>query len=138
MAGNLTLRVITPEKIILDETVDTLRIPGIDGSMGILPRHAAMVAALDAGELRYTQGGKHTYLFVGKGFAEVRGSTVRVVTDVGEAASDIDVERAKASAERAKDRMRTRKVDGPDPYDLLRAEAAMRRAIQRLRVAKYG
>lgn len=136
MAGTLTLRVITPEKIILDETVQSLRIPGLDGSIGILPRHAPMVAALDAGELRYTQNGKNEFLFVGKGFAEVRGATVRVVTDVGEEASDIDVERAKAAADRAKERLRSSKVEGPDPYDMLRAEAALRRAIQRLRVAE--
>ena len=137
MAGTLTLRVITPDKIILDETVNSLRIPGVDGSIGILPRHAAMVAALDAGELRYEQNGKQHFLFVGKGFAEVRGSTVRVVTDVGEEASDIDVERAKQAAERAKERLRGVQMRGPDPYDLLRAEAAMRRAIQRLRVARH-
>jgi len=135
MAGNLTLRVITPEKIILDETVDAIRIPGSDGAIGILPRHASMVAALDSGELRFTQGGRDTSLFVGPGFAEVRGATVRVVTDVSEPASDIDVERAKASADRAKERMRTRAADSPEAYDALRAEAALRRAIQRLRVA---
>ena len=49
--ASLTLRVITPERIVLDTTVRQLKFPAIDGSMGVLPRHAAMVAALDAAEL---------------------------------------------------------------------------------------
>ena len=125
MAGNFTLRVITPEAIALDETVDSIKIPGVDGSMGILPRHAAMVAALDAGELDYTQDGREHALFVAGGFCEVRGATVRVVSDAAERPQDIDVERAAKAAERARERLRTPGVD------VLRANAALRRAMMR-------
>ena len=50
MAG-LTLRIITPERVVLDEAVDSVRVPASDGSMGVFPKHAGMVTALDAGEL---------------------------------------------------------------------------------------
>ena len=53
MAGNLTLRVITPERIVLDVETAGLRFPAIDGSTGVLPGHAALVSALGPGELRY-------------------------------------------------------------------------------------
>ena len=46
--GGLTLRIITPEEVVLDETVDSVSVTATDGSMGIHPRHAGMVAALDA------------------------------------------------------------------------------------------
>ena len=132
MAGNFTLRVITPDAIALDTTVDSVKIPGIDGSMGILPRHAAMVAALDAGELDYTVGGKETQLFVSGGFAEVQGQTVRVVSDAAERPEDIDVERAERAAERAKERLRGRTTD----VDIVRANAALRRAMMRKLLSK--
>ena len=138
MADAITLRVITPEEIILDTQAERVRVPGLDGSIGILRRHAPMVAALDAGELRYEQGGRDESMFVGQGFAEVRDNTVRIVSDACERPTDIDVERAKRAAERAKERLRTRKVEGADEFDALRAEASLRRPIQRLRVSEYS
>lgn len=127
MAANFTLRVITPDRIALDTTVDSIKVPALDGSMGILPRHAAMVTALDSGELDFVTGGKSESLFISGGFAEVRGATVRVVADAAERPSDIDVERADKAAERAKDRLRK----AAKGVDVLRANAALRRALMR-------
>ena len=129
MAGSLTLRVITPDRIALDTQVQSVRVPGCDGHLGILPRHAPMVAALDAGLLRYRIDGKESVLFVSGGFAEVRNDTVRVVTEAGEQPAEIDAARAAASEKRARERLSTRE----ETLDLARAEASLRRAIWRLR-----
>lgn len=134
MAGQMTLRVITPERIPLDETVETVSIPGVDGSIGILPRHAGMVAALDSGSLSWRNQGSLHEMFVSGGFCEVRDNTVRVVTELGERAEEIDEERARAAEERARKRLREGRTEGQEPIDLLRAQAALRRAIFRLRV----
>ncbi len=131
MAANFTLRVITPDRIALDTTVDSIKVPALDGSMGILPRHAAMVAALDAGEVGFLSGGREESLFVSGGFAEVRGATVRIVADAAERPSDIDVDRAEQAAERAKERLRVSKG-----IDVMRANAALRRALQRKLLAR--
>ena len=131
MAANFTLRVITPDRIALDTTVDSIKVPALDGSMGILPRHAAMVAALDAGEVGFLSGGRDESLFVSGGFAEVRGATVRIVADAAERPSDIDVERADRAAERAKERLRVSKG-----VDVVRANEALRRALQRKLLAR--
>ena len=139
MAGTLTLRVITPERIALDTQVQSVRIPGADGSLGILPRHAPMVAALDTGLLHYRVEGKETVLFVSGGFAEVRGETVRVVTEAGEKPEEIDEKRAKEAEQRARDRMSgTLKQEQGDPVDLARAELALRRAFWRQRAVEYS
>lgn len=137
MADNLTLRVITPESIVVDTVASTVQFPGLDGLMGVLPRHAPLVAAVDAGSLTWVEGGVEQGMFVAGGFAEVRDNTVRLVTEASEPASDIDVERAQRAAERARERLRSHEAseDG-QPFDLFRAEASMRRAIQRLGVAK--
>jgi F-type H+-transporting ATPase subunit epsilon len=141
MAEELTLRIITPERTVVDTPASSVRVPATDGSMGIFPRHAAMVAALDAGELVYTKGGREERLFVAGGFAEVRQNTLRILTPAGEKPEEIDLERARAAEERARERLKPRRTDlsaqAPE-VDLLRANAALRRALMRLKVYGYG
>jgi len=138
MANEITLRVITPEAVVLDTTVDSVSVPGLDGSMGILKSHAPMVAALATGDLSYRAGGAEEHLFIGAGFCEVRQNTVRVVTDASERPTDIDVARAEQASQRARERMRVRQVEGSDAYDAVRAQASLRRAMMRMKVAKRG
>ena len=136
--AQLTLRVITPEKILLDEPVQSVSLTALDGSMGILPRHANMVAALDVGVLEYRDpSGTVTPMFVGGGFAEVRDNTVRVVAPVGEQAEQIDEERVAAAEQRARERLdRVHAAGGGADIDLIRAQAALRRALARERVVR--
>jgi len=139
MADSLTLRVITPETIALDTTTDSVQLPGVDGGMGILPKHAAMVAALGTGLVRYSAEGQDVMhapveqdLFVSGGFAEVRDNTVRIVTETSERVGDIDIQRAKEAEERARKRLLERHPD----LDLRRAQAALARALLRLRFSE--
>jgi len=136
MPGTITLRVITPDQIVVDTTASEVKFPALDGSMGILPRHATMVAALDSGELSWTHSGESGHMFVSGGFAEVRDNTVRIVTEASEPASDIDVERAERSAERARERMHRGGAGiSPLEFDRVRAEGALRRALMRKMIA---
>ncbi|QDU84860.1 ATP synthase epsilon chain [Planctomycetes bacterium Pla163] len=138
MAATLTLRVITPESVALDEQVQSVRLPGLDGSLGILPRHAHMIAGLETGILLYTDAsGRRKPLFVNGGFAEVQGGTVRVITRAGELAEEIDEERARAAEKRARERLDAVRRDNLSDADVLKAELAMRRAIMRLRARSY-
>ena len=110
--------------------------PAVDGGMGVLPRHAAMVVALDSGLLSWTTDGVRENMFVSGGFAEVHDDTVRIVTEGSVAASEIDVERAMRAAQRARVRLRERRVEeGTREFDVLRAEASLRRALMRVFVA---
>lgn len=133
----LTLRVITPNRIAFDETVESVRLPGADGQFGILPHHAALVAALDAGLMRYRQNGKEHALFISGGFCEVRDNTVRVVTEAGERPQDIDEERARAAEARARERLSGARSQDGEPLDILRAEASLRRALMRLQAREF-
>ncbi|MBK7642062.1 MAG: ATP synthase F1 subunit epsilon [Planctomycetes bacterium] len=139
MAGTLTLRVITPERIALDTLVQSVRVPGADGSLGILPRHAPMVAALDTGLLHFHTADGEAVMFVSGGFAEVRGETLRVVTEAGERPDEIDEARAKEAEQRARERMAgTRPLGEGEAVDLARAELALRRALWRQRAVEYS
>ena len=135
--ATLTLRVITPERIAIDTEVEKVTLPLLDGEAGVLPRHAPMIAALDVGRLRFaTPGGPPQEMFVSGGFAEVRGETVRVVIQSGETADEIDEERALAAEKRARERIDAGTLQGTEAIDLLRAQAALRRAILRLRTKR--
>ena len=134
MAG-LTLRIITPEAVVLDEVVDSVSVTATDGSMGIHPRHAGMVAALGPGELRYKTPGGEESLFIAGGFAEVRGDTVRVLTAAGERWNEIDEERAREAEKRARERLDMSKESSRrDAVDMIRARASLQRALARIRL----
>lgn len=139
MSGPITLRVVTPERVVLDTTATSVVFPGLDGSTGVLKGHAPLVAALGIGELTFRDAsGEVTGLFVAGGFAEVRNDTVRIVTEASEPPSEIDIERAGEAAKRARQRIgESIAVPGED-FDLLRAEFALQRALTRQRIAlKY-
>jgi len=135
MTGKLTLRVITPDRIALDAQVDAVRVPALDGSMGFLPRHAPLVAALDNGLLSWREDGKEQQLFVSGGFVEVRADTVRVVSEAGERPEKIDLERAREAEARARQRLDEGRLSGSG-VDLARAQLALARAQARLRAAR--
>jgi F-type H+-transporting ATPase subunit epsilon len=132
--AKLTLRVITPDRIALDTQAEAVRVPGVDGSMGFLPRHANLVSALEAGDLAWREGGHEKHLFVSGGFVEIKDDTVRVVSEAGERPEDIDVERAREAEKRARERLDQGR-DTKAGIDILRAELALRRAQVRLRLA---
>lgn len=132
MADTLKLTVVTPERALVDETVDQCQIPGMTGYLGILPGHAPLFSELGTGELSYTQGNRSVSLAISQGFVEVLEDAVRVLADVAEVAESINVERATEACERAK----THLSDAADDTDYTRAQAALERANTRLKVVE--
>lgn len=129
----LLLRIVTPEQVLLEAEVVSLRFPGHDGAFGVLPRHAAMVALTDSGLLHArTAGGEEIHRIIHDGFVEVRDGTVLVLTRAAERPEEIDLDRARRAAERARERLRSRRNNA----DQARAEAALRRALMRQRYAR--
>ncbi len=86
----LKLEIVTPEKKMFSDEVDSVVLPGIDGELGVLPNHAPLVTMLKPGELSYTKGGETIYLAVGEGFVEVLPTSVAVMTDMAVGESEID------------------------------------------------
>ena len=101
MADTLHLQIITPDKLLVREDVETVQIPGKNGYLGILPGHAPLITELTIGEISYTQGGTTQYLAVAWGFAEVLPDKVTILADVAERAEDIDVKRAQEAKAKA-------------------------------------
>jgi len=130
--SSLKLDIVTAERIVYSEEVDAVIAPGVEGQLGILPHHAPLMTILQAGELVVRRGGQDDTLAISGGFLEVRPDRVIVLADSAERAEEIDIERAEAAKKRAEERLRDKKVSG---LDEARAETALRRAIARLSVA---
>ena len=97
----LKLEIVTPEKKVFDETVDSVTVPTASGEAGILPNHAPLISALKPGILSYTLNGTTERLAVSGGFVEVSSNSVSVLTDTAEVASEIDAEAARAERDAA-------------------------------------
>jgi F-type H+-transporting ATPase subunit epsilon len=99
MAQNLQLEVFTPERRVLSETVDMVTVPGLDGELGILPGHTALISQLQTGVLSYTKAGATFQLHVSGGFIEVRDDRVSVLAEIAERPEEIDAARARLARE---------------------------------------
>ncbi|MGB6877848.1 MAG: F0F1 ATP synthase subunit epsilon [Candidatus Acidiferrales bacterium] len=102
---NLELEIVTPEKHMLAETVDYVELPGQEGYMGILPGHAPLLSELGMGTLFYRKGSDVRYFAALGGFVEVLPGRVIVLADACERAAEIDVERARAALEKARNEL---------------------------------
>ncbi len=130
------LSIVTPAGRAFEGEVTSLIFPGEDGAIGVWAHHAPMLAAMKPGTLQLEEADHAERIktfAVGSGFAEVSDNNAILLVDTCEAAEDIDVERAKAAMERAKQRLAEAMRD--EGIDRERAEAAMQRAQARLRAA---
>ena len=97
----LKLEIVTPERRVVDEVVESVTIPTLSGEAGILPQHAPLVSALKPGIISYTNKGNTERLVVGGGFAEVNSDKISVLANLAETAAEINVEQARAEREEA-------------------------------------
>lgn len=127
--SELHLRVVTPQKTVIDRKVREVNFPGVDGSYGILPRHAALMTATKPGVVIITEtDGSVEEMIVTDGFAEVRNNILSLICEAGEMAGEIDLERAAEAEARAREQIaQSSKVD----VNLPQAEAALQRALLR-------
>src|ERR1700690_3142209 len=102
----LTVDILTPERNVLQAQADSVVVPAADGELGILSHHAPLVAQLEPGEIRLRTGNEIQLFAVSGGFVEVQNNHVVVMAETAEMAHEIDVERARQAAERAKAALR--------------------------------
>ena len=129
----IELEVVTPERFVLDQKVESIEMPGRDGYLGILPGHAPLLTELGVGILTYQKGAEVRRLTVVNGYAEVLPDRVIVLAEVSERAEEIDVQRARTAAERAQSELA--KATGAPETDWQSASAALQRALVRVEAA---
>ncbi len=131
MAERLQLEIITPERRVLGETVDSVTVPGANGEIGILPLHTPLISALQTGILSYAQGATVNRLHVSGGFVEVSADQVTVLADLAERAEEIDIAGARAAREQAD---RILKAAASSDEEMEEARTELERATVRLQL----
>jgi F-type H+-transporting ATPase subunit epsilon len=132
MAEEITLEVVTPEKMVFSGKVDEVTLPGTEGEFGVLRGHEPFLTSVDIGELYFLTGGKKYYYAVNTGYAEVTGSKVTVLIETAERADVIDKDRAIRAKEKATASLTQLNKEHED-YEKMRL--ALARAINRISVA---
>ena len=128
---HIDLQIVSPDKLIVREKVDEVEIPGSEGYFGVLPGHTPLLSTLTVGELWYRVGSVTTYLAIAGGFVEVLPDRVTILARVAERADEIDIARAEAAKKRAEERLAGPRSD----LDFERARIALLRSLIRLQVA---
>ena len=129
--NKLQLLVVAADRSLVNEIVDEVEVPGSEGYFGVLPGHTPLLALLGTGELWYRQGAERRYLSISNGFAEVQPGRVTILAQTAEHADEIDVARAEAAKRRAQERLAS---EHPD-MDYERARVALMKSLIRLQVA---
>ena len=128
----LSLEIITPERLVIQEEVDMVEARGEMGEFGILPGHIKFLTTVNIGEIRYFKGDKAKRIATSGGFAEVVGDKITILVETAELAEEIDMERAKRARERAAAALKDLSSDTAE-YRL--HELALLRAISRISAA---
>jgi F-type H+-transporting ATPase subunit epsilon len=134
----LKLKIITPEKLILEEMVDQVTLPGTEGELTILPGHIPLITGLASGDIVAVTGGEHVPMAVVGGFVEVKndeeGNTnVAILADFAEHVSELSdekIEQAKAYAEKLRKQQENNEI-----VDFEHFEAELERSLNRIKIA---
>ncbi|HKJ15188.1 MAG: F0F1 ATP synthase subunit epsilon [Desulfobulbaceae bacterium] len=135
MAEKITLEVVTPKGAIVSDDVDIVSAPGFAGEFGVLANHAPFLSTIKVGTLRYKKDGSEVELMISGGFCEVSNNKITFLVESAEHGHEIDVDRALRAKERAEKRL-LQALEKQEKFDRTRAEAALQRAMARLKIAQ--
>ena len=132
----MTIRceIVSQDRTVFAGDVDIVVLPGTEGEMGILPRHAPVLTALKFGIIKIRKAGKEELFTVAGGIAEIQPDIITILADAAENVEEIDVARADAARARAEDALAKGIPADTDSY--LAMEAALRRSNLRLEAAR--
>ena len=126
--SKIHIKVIQPTQIRIDAEYDHIIVPGVDGDFGISFDHTPFITKIRTGVLQLFQIENCEEYAIHDGFVTVENNVVKIVCDTIERKDEIDIERAKASKERAEERLKSSKEN----INFRRAEASLKKALVRL------
>jgi F-type H+-transporting ATPase subunit epsilon len=126
----LNLKVLSPERTVLDITCNAVTMPSSEGQITVYPKHAPIYTLVTYGELIAHTDKADVSLAVGAGFAEINGTGVTVLTNYGVSSDEIDAARAQEAKERAEEIIRNRQSD----TDMALAQIELSRSLVELKL----
>lgn len=129
----LDVHIVTAEReVFVEDEVDEVVVPGIEGELTVLPEHAPLLTMVKPGVILLRRGGEDIDMAVTGGFIEVRQDRVTILADAAERAEEIDAVRAEEARRRAERQLEEREAE----VDLAAAAAALQRALMRLKAVE--
>ncbi len=133
MANKFQLKILVPEGVKYEDEVSQVVLPGEAGEFAVVKNHISMISPLKIGRIEITDGEKSKDLMAAAGgISHIEPDKVTLILRAAEFENEIDIKRAKSAKKRAEKRLKS----GKDYIDKNRAERALRRAVNRLNVAK--
>jgi len=131
--ATLKLEIVTPEAKIFSEDVEMVFVPGVEGELGILPKHIPLMTMIKPGELRVSSKGQDTFMAVGEGFVEVTGESVTVLTDMAVEEKAIDETAAEEAVKRAQEALKGNHLAAEE---VAAVEASLQKSLAQLHVKR--
>ncbi|MGB0757248.1 MAG: ATP synthase F1 subunit epsilon [Patescibacteria group bacterium] len=131
----IQFRIITLEKTVYQDEVDSVTLPTKDGEITVLSRHTPLVSMIEPGQVMVRKDGAELLLSVSSGFLEVRpNSEVIILADSAERAEEIDIERAEAARARVEEMLKEK--ENLDDVAFARMQAQLEKELARVKVGK--
>lgn len=134
MSLQIKLKLISPEKVVLEKEIFQATLPVANGEITILPNHRSYIGTLKAGEITLKNGKEDYYLAVAGGFVEFDRNNMTILVDSAEYAHEINLERAEEAKKRAEEVMKQKHT--MDEVEYAKVAAAIEREMARIRVAR--
>ena len=133
----MELLILTPEKNVIEETVDEVVLPAKAGEMGVLPGHTHLISELDIGVVVYKESGydKKRAVFVAGGVVEIKDDVVKILTPAGDKGEDIDLEQAEEELKKVESAIEEQEVI-EDERKFAQLEVALKRALAKVQAAR--
>ncbi|SDJ89732.1 F0F1 ATP synthase subunit epsilon [Natronincola ferrireducens] len=132
MASKFHLEIVTPDRMFYDDEVEMAVVRTTEGDVGILDEHISMVAPLKIGKIKIKKDGSLKEAAIAGGFVKVVQGATTIIADAAEWPEEIDIQRAEEAKQRAEKRL----VADGSGIDTIRAEIALKKAINRLEVSE--
>ncbi len=132
MANTFYLEIVTPERKFFSGDVEMLILETSDGEIGVLKNHTPMVVSVAIGPMRIKQNGEWIQAILTEGFMQIKQDKTIILTDTAEWPDEVDINRAKAAKQRAEERLQSQ----ISQVEYIRSQAALARAVERLKITK--
>ncbi len=132
MANTFYLEIVTPDRKFYTGDVEMLILKTPEGEMGVLKDHMPMVVAVAIGPIRILKDGEWLEAVLSEGFMEIMQDKTVILADTAEWPNEIDINRAKAAEERARERLQSQL----SRVEYMQSQAALQRALSRLKVTR--
>jgi len=133
----LTLEIVTPEKRIYNKSnVERVKIPSTSGDIEVLPGHIPFILMINPGEIRVMNERETDQIAIDKGFAEIFGDKISILTEGAIDVDDIDFDEAHAAEQRALEAIKKAEAEDMDPAEIEKLEAIARFSLAQKLIKK--